>query len=81
MTNFYGSEIYLSNDELLDTTASRREEDMMLDELSGNENDATEVKNTFYFACLLLTIYHFLLIIVCINQSLINRSLWLFTLI
>ena len=45
MTNFYGSEIYLSNDELLDTTASRREEDMMLDELSGNENDATEVKN------------------------------------
>ena len=53
MTNFHGLEIYLSNDELLDTTVSRREEDMMLDELSGNENDATEVKKTFYFACLL----------------------------
>ena len=47
MTNFYGSEISLSNDELLDTTASRREEDMMLDKLSGNENDATEEKKHF----------------------------------
>ena len=50
MANYYGSQIYLSNDESeFDTfTESRREEeDMVLDEFSDHENQAAEVKLFF----------------------------------